>query len=103
MGDVMALDFGAIDNLPDEQLVAIIGQLRANRGLLGPMIRTFARQWGAGEWADFILSDKVTEDQLLALFHVVKREKGNGVEAVRAALASDPITGPIFATFDVRS
>lgn len=91
-----------VDSIDDTQLVALIQKLRSMRGLVGPAIKLFARQYGAEEWAEFILSDDVSEEQLVALFTIVKREKANGAEAVREALRTDPITGPLFTEANVR-
>lgn len=91
-----------MDKIDETQLVSIIQTLRSSRGLLGPAIRMFAARYGAEEWADVILSDDTTEEQLTQLFRLVKQERDNGVEAIRAAILSDPITGPLVAKANFR-
>lgn len=84
-----------VDKYDEEQIVNVIDQLRANRGLLGPAIRMFAAKYGAAEWADIILSPETTREQLVRLFAIVKEEKENGPDAIRIAVANDPVTGPL--------
>lgn len=103
----MAFDMGNLgqqmDAISEEQLIPVIQMMRANRGMIGPMVRLFAKKEGVEEWADLILSDDVSVEELAQLFRIAQREKSNGAEAVRSALLSDPITGPLLAKASVRS
>lgn len=93
-----------MDSLSDDQVVNAIETLRQNRGLLGPAIKMFAAKFGAAEWADVILSPETTREQLVQLFAIVKREKANGPDAIRAAVYADPITSPLVEKqVDIRS
>lgn len=92
-----------MDGMDDEQMLSVVEQLRANRGLLGPAIRMFAARYGAEEWADLILSPETTREQLAQLFRIVKQEKDNGPEAIRSAVIADPVTGPLVTKTYLRS
>lgn len=83
-----------MDKLDDNQVVAAIEQLRANRGLLGPAIKMFASKYGAEEWADVILSPETTRDQLVRLFAIVKEQRENGPDAIQQQSSAIPSPAP---------